>query len=414
SAMPTFPHILIIGAGAAGLHAGYLLHQSGLDFQLLEASDRIGGRLGKVEDGFSDLPLDMGAEWLHGKKSLVGTLVKQTQTTITKDKGKGRYWFQGRLKKKLPKDVWEMFEQEGLPDVSYRAYGEQMGLYPEYEQVVEGIAGDFGAAADQISAYWKIQEEQAWSSGSKDYKFARTYFDLIEEQWARPIRNHIRLNTAISRIDLRSDRIELTDEAGATFTADKVILTVPIPILQAGDIEFVPPLPKAKMEAFQKIGMGPGMKVFLRFSTAFYHQGIFGGSGCAAYVDERIGKEGEDHVLMAFIMGKQAAALSALASDQAITQALLAELDEMYKGQASESFLDARVIDWGKHPFIRGAYSFSTVGMGDARFIAAQPIENRLFFAGEAMNLNGHHQTVHGAAETGQEAVEWVLRKRLG
>ncbi len=402
--------VVILGAGAAGLYAGHLLDQAGLAFRILEASDRVGGRLGKLE-GFADYPLDLGAEWLHGKKSLVGSLVKRSKTDISKDKSKVRYWFGGKLVKKLPVDAWELFEQEDLPDLSYRDYGEQQGLYPAYEHIIEGIAGDFGAAADQISAYAKIWEERHWSSGNKDYKFARTYFDLIYEQWALPILGHIQPNTAVTQIDYQKHEIRLKDSAGHSYLADKVILTVPLPILQDGDIEFIPPLPSEKVKAFKQIGMGPGLKVFLKFASTFYYPNTFGGSVCAAYASEQTGKPGKDSVLLAFVMGKQAAVLSSLGSDQAIVEALLAELDQMYGGQASQTFLDARVINWGSHPYIRGAYSFSTVGIGKARTVAALPVENRLFFAGEAMNLRGHHQTVHGAAETGEMAVSQILKE---
>jgi lysine-specific histone demethylase 1B len=119
---------------------------------------------------------------------------------------------------------------------------------------------------------------------------------------------------------------------------------------------------------------------------------------------------GKDNILLAFIMGDQAAALSALGSDAAITAALLKELDSMYDGKATTSFVASFVQNWTTNPFIRGAYSYSTVGMGNARTTAAQSIDNKLFFAGEAMNLNGHHQTVHGAIETGYKAVIDILK----
>ncbi|NBP30802.1 MAG: FAD-dependent oxidoreductase, partial [Flavobacteriia bacterium] len=84
---------------------------------------------------------------------------------------------------------------------------------------------------------------------------------------------------------------------------------------------------------------------------------------------------------------------------------LLQELDSMYNGQASATFLDSIVFDYSAKPYIKGAYGYSTVGMGDARKLAAEPVGNSLFFAGEAMNVNGHHQTVHGAVESGYKAV---------
>jgi lysine-specific histone demethylase 1B len=82
----------------------------------------------------------------------------------------------------------------------------------------------------------------------------------------------------------------------------------------------------------------------------------------------------------------------------------------MYEGRASKSFLNAHVQNWFTHPHIRGAYSYSTIGMGDARSIAAQSVQKKVYFAGEAMNLNGHHQTVQGAVETGYREVIQILK----
>jgi len=113
--------------------------------------------------------------------------------------------------------------------------------------------------------------------------------------------------------------------------------------------------------------------------------------------------------LLAFIMGEQAEYLTSLGSDTAITTALLQELDTMYNGQATASFISSHVQNWTNNPFVKGAYSYSTIGMGDARTVASKPINKKLYFAGEAMNTNGHHQTVHGAVETGYREVINIL-----
>jgi len=104
-------------------------------------------------------------------------------------------------------------------------------------------------------------------------------------------------------------------------------------------------------------------------------------------------------------MGDQATYLTSLGSDVAITNALLQELDLMYNGAATASFVSSHVQNWTTHPFIRGAYSYSTMGMGDARTVAAKSLDKKLYFAGEAMNVSGHHQTVQGAIETGYREV---------
>jgi lysine-specific histone demethylase 1B len=397
--------VLIIGAGAAGLYAGYILKSKGIDFQILEAAPNYGGRLGKLT-GFANFPIDIGAQWMHGKNSIVGDLAKKSDTQITLDDSDEKYWFNNEVVSSLPRDITEIFdEEENVPDVSFEEFAIQKGFGNEYKNIVEAIAGDSGADASNISAYWKIMEEVNWSAGDDDFKFEETFFDFIEKEIAIHIQDHIQLNTVIKQIDYAGPTINVTDSNNNAYTADKVIITVPITILKSGDIEFVPSLPTEKTTAFSKIGMDAGMKVFLKFSTKFFDENVFGGDICASYSDDSIGKVQDDNVLLAFIMGDQAEYLTSSGSDNAITNALLQELDTMYNGQASASFVASHVQNWTTNPFVRGAYSYSTVGMGDARKVASESVDKKLYFAGEAMNVNGHHQTVHGAIETGYREV---------
>ena len=399
--------VLIIGAGAAGLYAAYILKSKGIDFQILEASANYGGRLGKLT-GFANFPIDTGAQWLHGKNSIFGDLISKSNTKITLDDSETKYWFNNQLVNSLPQNT-AIFEGGELPDISYQDYALQQGLGNEYKYIVENIAGDQGAAASRLSVFGNNQEEENWSSGDEDFKFQETYFDLIDNQIASDVKDKILLNTIVSKVDYTQSEIIITDSNNNLFTADKVIITVPISILKSGDIQFIPTLPDEKITAFSKIGMGAGMKVFLKFNNTFFDENIIGGEICAAYADDSIGKIQTDHILLAFVMGDQAEYLTALGSDAAITVALLQELDAMYNGQASVSFIASHVQNWTTHPFVKGAYSYSTVGMGDARKIATQSINNKLYFAGEAMNINGHHQTVHGAVETGYREVINIL-----
>jgi monoamine oxidase len=400
--------IIIIGAGVSGLYAGYILQSKGIDFQIIEANANYGGRLGKLS-GFANYPIDLGAQWLHGKNNIAGELIQKSNTKITLDDSSTKYWFNNQLVSSLPKET-HIFEGEDLPDISYKEYAIQQGLGDEYKYIVENIAGDQGASASQLSVYYNNLEEENWNSGEEDYKFQETYFDFIDKQIASPIKSKISLNTIVSKIDYSKEDILITDSNNNTLTADKVIITVPISILKSKDIEFIPSLPSEKTTAFSKIGMGAGIKVFLKFSHKFFDQNIIGGTVCAAYADDSIGKAQDDNILLAFIMGEQAEHLTALGSDQAITTALLQELDLMYSGQASASFIASHVQNWTTQPFIKGAYSFSTIGMGESRKIAANSIDKKIYFAGEAMNLNGHHQTVQGAIETGYREVIHLLR----
>lgn len=402
--------VMIIGAGAAGLYAAYILKSKGIHFQILEASANYGGRLGKLT-GFANFPIDLGAQWLHGKNSITGDLIAKSGTKITLDNSDEKYWFNNQIVSSLPRDINEIFTKEdNLPDVSFKDFAIQEGFGNEYNNIVEGIAGDCGASASRISAFWKIREEESWCSGANDFKFQETYFDLIDSQIAIHVKDKILLNTIVTKIDYSKSKIQLTDSNNNLYQADKVIITVPISILKSGDIQFTPSLPDEKTTAFSKIGMGAGMKVFLKFSNKFFDQNIIGGAICATYADDSIGKTQNDNVLLAFIMGEQAEYLTALGTDRAITTELLQELDTMYNGQATASFIASHVQNWTTNPFVKGAYSYSTIGMGDARKVATQQINKKLYFAGEAMNTNGHHQTVHGAIETGYREVIKMLK----
>jgi len=395
--------VIIIGAGAAGLYAAYILKSKGIDFQILEASSTYGGRLGKLT-GFANFPIDTGAQWLHGENSVLGDLIKSSKTKITRDDSETKFWFNNQLIDALPQNT-NIFEGEELPDISYEAYALQNGLGNEYKYIIENIAGDQGAAASHLSVYGNNKDEENWSAGDDDFKFEETFFDLIDKEIGSQVKDQILINTIITKIDYSQSEIKLTDSNNNTFNANKVIITVPISILKSGDIQFIPALPIEKTTAFSKIGMDAGMKVFLKFSNKFFDQNIIGGSVCAAYADDSIGKAQNDNILLAFIMGDQAEYLTSLGSDVAITAALLQELDLMYNGQATASFIASHVENWTTNPFVKGAYSYSTVGMGDARKTASQALSEKLYFAGEAMNTNGHHQTVHGAIETGYREV---------
>ena len=399
--------VIIIGAGAAGLYAAYILKSKGIDFQILEAAAEYGGRLGKLT-GFANFPIDTGAQWLHGKNSILGDLITKSNTKITLDDSDTKYWFNNELVNSLPQNI-DIFEGDDLPDISYKDYALQKGLGNKYKYIVENIAGDQGAAASRLSVFGNNFDEENWNSGDDDFKFQETFFDLIDKQIANQVKDKILLNTIVTKIDYSQSTIQIADTNNNTYDADKVIITVPIPILKSADIQFIPTLPTEKTIAFSKIGMDAGMKVFLKFSNKFFDQNIIGGPICAAYADDSIGKAQNDNVLLAFVMGEQAEYLTSLGSDAAITTELLQELDTMYSGQATASFIASHVQNWTTNPFVKGAYSYSTIGMGDARKIATQSINKKLYFAGEAMNTNGHHQTVHGAAETGYREVMNLL-----
>jgi hypothetical protein len=155
---------------------------------------------------------------------------------------------------------------------------------------------DQGAAAARLSVFGNNEDEKNWNSGDEDFKFQETFFDFVDKQFARQVSDKILLNTIVTKIDYTQSTIQVTDSKNNFYNADKVIITVPIPILKSSDIQFIPALPEEKTRAFSKIGMDAGMKVFLKFSNKFFDQNIIGGKICAAYADDSVGKAENDVV----------------------------------------------------------------------------------------------------------------------
>ena len=179
-------------------------------------------------------------------------------------------------------------------------------------------------------------------------------------------------------------------------------------MLKDGDIEFVPALPAERINAIKRIGMDQGAKLFLKFNDRFYEGCIQNGDLGTKYVDAAYGKESNDNILLTSYFGSKADYFNTL-GESAIIDELLQELDLLFDGKASTSFEDAIIQNWGKEPFIRGAYSYQTAGIGDAREIAAKDIEGKIFFSGEALSTSGSYQIIDGAAETGyQQAVKII------
>lgn len=400
--------VLIIGAGMAGMSAARVLWNNGVDITVLEASPQAGGRLKKIS-GIASYDIDLGAEWLHGTKSELAHIIKTHGHTYFKDNSELTFWFNNELKKELPQDVFSPFDKPNLPDISFFDYAQQNG-WEEYSYIIQANAGSNGADIRHLSAYWNVKEFENWSSGNTDYKFNRTWYDFFVSYFEETIKTHVITNMPVQEINYTGENI-IVKAANKKYSAHKVIITVPISILKDGDIIFSPALPAKKTEAFSKIGMDHGMKVYLKFDHTFYDQNIIGGKICSSYMDESYGRNSNYHVLLAFIIGSQAEHLSSLDSELQIFNALIAELDEMYDGLASKHFISGIVQDWSKEPYIRGAYSYSSIGIGEARQTAAQTIDNKLYFAGEAMNVKGHFQSVHGAYETGIAKALEILKE---
>lgn len=417
--------IIIIGAGASGIYSAYLLKKYApkASIKLLEASGTYGGRIREL-DGFADFKIELGAEEVHGKTSTWYQIVDSTNANlITSPRSETDFVMMDATLKseddaksdpdynKAQSAVNSCANYSGA-DIDCDSLARNAGVPNRTLHLVNALTGnEYGTSSNRLSAKGISQEDDLWSSGGQNYNVAnRSYYSILQEKYGDVI-SEIIANTQIISIDYTMDQITLKDQNNNSFQCDKAIVTVPLTILQRGDITFNPVLPSEKLNAINNIGMGAGLKIILKFNNRFWDAetgSIYGNGIIPEYWYTAKGR-GNDHVLTAFVMGEKAEILSA-AGASALTS-VLSDLDAMFGSSvATNSIVDHHICDWTKEPFIAGAYSFAKNGDIIAhRTTLSQDISQKIYFAGEATHTAGHNSTVHGAIETAEREVKKIL-----
>lgn len=395
--------IIIIGAGAAGLHAASLLRRRGVPVTLLEAAFRTGGRVKSVHD-FASFPIELGAEELHGEKSLSYRLARAQALPVRACRERPRLWSdlcagQRRALRDDDPDVaqaQQFFDALPLypgPDVPLSHA--LAGLRPRARELLEAILGnEYGADSQRLGMHALSAAESAWQSqGSRNYvldgvPLVRLF--AAEEVTAL-------LGRVVTAVDWQGSEVVVTTRGGERFTAEQALITVPLPILRDGDITFIPALPAEKQDAARGIGVGPTLKIFLRFARDLWPARrssltIMGAPHAPQMWS--CGQRGPqpDRIMTAFVSGRAAEELRSLGSRALPT--LLAELDRALptprKGSAAAALRDHLIQDWTAEPFIRCGFSYPTVGSAPLRQALARPLYRpgsprpSIAFAGEA------------------------------
>lgn len=355
--------VLIVGAGAAGLAAGYLLKYYGVDFEIIEANPVYGGRLKKTDD-FADFPIDIGAEWIHTDPKILADIANDP-----------------RAREVIDIIVYNPQTVQSWKNGKMRSHNYISKLYSE----------------------WKFKNS--------------TWFDFFE-QWIVPeIADKILLNRPVTAINYETDKIILKTTTDDLYEADKVLITSSVKMLQNGYITFLPALPHEKTEAFRKIDMGDGIKIFIEFREKFYPDILAFGNIFQALQEEEkfvydaaFSKGSKQHILGLFAINEKASAYTKLPSEEAIISTFLAELDVMFDGKASANYVKHIIENWSEEPFIQGAYSYTFDG-DQKQIVAAitRPIMDRIYFAGEALSID-KQAMVHGACESAYRMVATMLR----
>lgn len=417
--------ILVVGAGVAGLAAARALSQRGLTVDLLEARDRIGGRIFTQHDG---IPVELGAEFIHGKSEATFEIVRSGSIHVTESRGNLWISMDGTLERASGWDT-------GGSDAIWRALDDWEGDDQTFDQfVAERFPGDQWAQArrmaarylegfdaartDRVSMQWFVKTEAAQEAidGGHNYRVPGGY-DAVPRQIAAsfaPDCVTLHLNTIVDEIRWKRGQVDVaahTPDGNASFSAARAVIALPLGVLKHG-IRFSPEVPE-QQAAMRLIEMGSVIKPVLRFRERFWDETM----GFLFSDNEWIATwwtqyPTQSRVLTGWVGGPRAERLSHESADFVIDHALnaLSGVFSMPRQQLDDLLESAYVHDWQADPFARGAYSYVTVGGMNAPGALGRPVEATLFFAGEATDTLGYTGTVHGAILSGQRAAEEVLK----
>ncbi len=418
--------VAVIGAGIAGLAAAGAAAAAGLRCVVLEARDRVGGRIW-TSNAWGDLPVDLGASWIHGTE---GNPVYEEANRLglaTKifdvgsfDGGGSAVYYAGNGTE-LDGDEVEVNSHQVIgylentadaQDAGRRSLRTALGdlpprlgeLYrdPVVEAAVTDYAGDYGATLDDL-ALRALDEEDSFAGAQRVFPAG---YGQLTQRLAESV--PVRLRVRVTSVSLRDPGRVVVDTSDGQWRAAKAIVTVPLGVLKSGAIRFDPPLPEGHQQAIKALGFGRFEKLVLRFDTAFWDDvdqiQVAGRPGQPFSGWYNLNRVAGRPALMAINGGAAAAAIDGMPLDR--QTALATEvLAAIYPGRFRQP-VAAQASGWWADEFSRGSYSFTAVGSGPKdREELAEPVGGRLWLAGEAVHP-GLHSTVHGAWLSGRAAAE--------
>lgn len=425
--------IIIVGAGMAGLTAARTLAEAGLEVTVLEARDRIGGRI--LTHHVADNAIELGAEFVHGRPSELWALITEAEADLYEREGSSACYRDGSLERcdtpGIAFDLLEGLENPPVPDISFSRYLSSLEAGEEEKRSVLSFVEGFNAAdANQISAASLGAQQKAEETVDGDLAFSLPNgYDRLPQYLAERIGElggRICLNDPVSEIRWSRSSVHVkTSER--VFTAPRTIVTVPLGVLQAGSLA-ITPRPESIFSAASQLRMGHAVRFTLRFREAFWKTipaspmpvSPMEDLSFLFSFDEMPPVWWTTHphptaLLTGWVGGPRSAALSRLSSGELAGQAcsVLAKIFAMETSQLRRLLLDCHTHDWSSDPFSLGAYSYVAAGGLGAPMQFAKPIEDTLFFAGEHTDTTAHWGTVHAAIRSGLRVAEQILQRAI-
>ncbi len=422
------PDVVIIGGGIAGLTAARELTRAGVNVMLLEARDRLGGRI--LTDHSLGYPVELGAEFIHGRPPETWEAAEAAGLHLEEVAGfprtrRDNQWFDSG---KLMHEVNRIFEsmRPGSNDQSFQQYA---STHPEryssaaVDQACKFVEGFHAADAQRVSVEWLLQAVSAEEDidGDHSFRIAEGYDRLVEAVRSQidSSRCELRTRTEVQEVQWLGDSVSVVTASGL-ISAPKAIVTLPLAVLKAGKVRFDPELPREKLEAMRYLETGPVIRVSLCFREKFWDDKNETRNASFLFTDDLqfptwwTSNPFRFPILTGWAASHHATAFRGVGQNQMVEAALcsLASIMEIAPHDLKTNLERGIVHDWQADPYAFGAYSYVTVGGSGAERMLAKPVNDVLFFAGEATNFEGHNGTVHGAMSTGIRVAKEILNVR--
>ena len=410
--------ILVIGAGASGLMAAKELSARGKKVIVIEARNRAGGRIETLPKKKFSQPTEAGAEFVHGNLPLTLQLLKEYNIQYTKAEGSMLRNINGKWQDTEEQvEGWdEMIEQMDTlkEDMTLADFLNTFFNQEKYAKLRESAiqyAQGFDVADENKVSVIALRDE--WQHEEEDqYTIPGGYIKLIDALTMTCVRQgcEIHFSDPVNKIAWQQNKVEITTVNNVLFSAKKVILTVPVSILQnERAIVFEPAIPD-KIDALKKIGFGSVIKILIEFEKAFWEK--VEKDALFFFSKEKIPTwwtqyPEKNNLLTGWLGGPKVWTFQNHSPEQ-ILDIALQSLQNIFNLQLPP-VVAWQVVNWQQEPYTLGAYSYDTVQSKEAKIVLKDPVENTIYFAGEAIYTGDAQGTVEAALVSGKETAEQAI-----